>query len=139
MKKNGVSADFPENGTRVGFRPAILAARAAAGLSATMISVAGALLVAACGSVPPQNYYVLTPVAAPANAGAMPVPNAAAIDIVVEQAHVPQLVDRPQLVISHSDHRVTILEQQRWAEPLRVAIPRVIARDIERELAVARA
>jgi uncharacterized lipoprotein YmbA len=33
---------------------------------------------------------------------------------------------------------VTILEQQRWAEPLRAAISQVIARDLERELAGAR-
>jgi uncharacterized lipoprotein YmbA len=36
------------------------------------------------------------------------------------------------MVIGAGENRVTILEQQRWAEPLRAAIPQVIALDLAR-------
>jgi uncharacterized lipoprotein YmbA len=94
-------------------------------------------MIAGCGAVPTQNYYVLTPVAVTAAAGAASKATAG-ITILVDPAHVPDAVDRPQLVISDSDNKVTILEQQRWAEPLRAAIPQVIALDLATELDGAR-
>jgi uncharacterized lipoprotein YmbA len=36
-------------------------------------------------------------------------------------------VDRPQLVVRQSAVRVVALEQERWAEPLREGVPRVLA------------
>ena len=95
----------------------------------TAFAAMSVVLIAACGAVPTQNYYVLNSVAASpsATAGSRP---ATGISILVDPAHVPEAVDRPQLVISDSDNQVTILEQQRWAEPLRAAIPQVIALDL---------
>ncbi|MEO7761451.1 MAG: PqiC family protein [Casimicrobiaceae bacterium] len=97
-----------------------------------------------CGSVPTQNYYVLTPlaattggVAAGAGSGGGAIATPVRYVIQVETAHVPEAVDRPQLVIANSDNRVTILEQQRWAAPLRAAIAEVIALDLGRLLEAA--
>jgi len=97
-----------------------------------LLLAAASIAIAGCGAVPVQHYYVLTPLdratanAKPANA-APPI-----VAIFVDQAHVPDIVDRPQLVIGTGDNSVTILEQQRWAEPLRVAIAEVVALDLAR-------
>jgi len=39
---------------------------------------------------------------------------------------LPSLIDRPQLVVRRGLIRVDILEHERWAEPLRDAIPRIV-------------
>jgi uncharacterized lipoprotein YmbA len=54
--------------------------------------------------------------------------------VVVAPAALPELIDRPQLVTFGDAHQVVILEQQRWAEPLRAAIPRVVAEGLGRRL-----
>ena len=41
-----------------------------------------------------------------------------------------ELVDRPQLVIKLSPNQVQILEQQRWAQPLKNEIGRVVAKNL---------
>jgi uncharacterized lipoprotein YmbA len=96
-----------------------------------------AFAVAGCGSVPTQNYYVLTATvapAAPATAASTPTTL-----VFIDPAHLPEVVDRPQFVLGAGDaNRVTILEQQRWGEPLRAAIPQVLALDLERQLPGAR-
>jgi uncharacterized lipoprotein YmbA len=101
------------------------------------VRLGGALLpavLAACGSVPTQNYYVLTATVAPVAASAS-APGGQGLVIAVDPARVPELVDRPQFVVGAGDaNRVTILEQQRWGEPLRAAIAQVIALDLERQL-----
>jgi uncharacterized lipoprotein YmbA len=101
------------------------------------IAVMLAVLLCDCGSPPVQNYYVLTPLVASANPAGTASPGAA-IAVFVDQAHVPEAVDRPQMLIAAGENRVTILEQQRWAEPLRAAIPQVIALNLARLVAGAR-
>jgi len=54
--------------------------------------------------------------------------------VAVGPVTLPELVDRPQLVVRLADNRVEILEQQRWAEPLKGAIARVVAADLGRLL-----
>jgi len=49
--------------------------------------------------------------------------------IAVVRANMPEIVDRPQLVL-RDGNQVTFSEQYRWAEPLRREIPRVIANDL---------
>ena len=43
---------------------------------------------------------------------------------------VPELVDRPQLVVRLGANQVALEEQARWAEPLRGAIARVVAANL---------
>ena len=47
---------------------------------------------------------------------------------------VPAVVDRPQLVIRQSAVRLAVLEQERWAEPLREAVPRFLAESMRSQL-----
>ena len=54
--------------------------------------------------------------------------------IAVGPVTLPELVDRPQLVVRVAPNRVEILESQRWAESLHSEIPRVIAEDLGRLL-----
>ena len=106
--------------TRTMIRAIAIALYAAAGLGA-------------CASAPPERFYTLS---SPARAQAADDPLAPTV--VVAPAAVPELVDRPQLVTITGANQVAILEQQRWAEPLRLAIARVVAEDLGRQLGGAR-
>jgi uncharacterized protein len=46
---------------------------------------------------------------------------------------VPEEVDRPQIVVSDAGSEVSFNEQQRWAGPLKDAIPRLLATDLSRD------
>jgi uncharacterized lipoprotein YmbA len=88
-----------------------------------------------CASAPPERFYTLASLAAdPAHVTAG---DSLGPTVVVAPAAVPDLVDRPQLVTLADGNRVAILEQQRWAEPLRLAIPRVVAEGLGRQLGAA--
>ncbi len=54
--------------------------------------------------------------------------------IAVGPITLPEMVDRPQLVVRVAANRVEILEAQRWAEPLKDEIPRLVARNLGRLL-----
>lgn len=54
--------------------------------------------------------------------------------VAVGPVTLPELVDRPQLVVRVGENRVEVLEMQRWAEPLKSGIVRVIAEDLRRLL-----
>lgn len=111
---------------------------------AAMVRIAGAVialglpaLLAGCASVPAQNFYTLGAVAAPAGADAAN--PASGSSVTVDPANIPELVDRPQFVITAGESRVAILEQQRWAEPLKSQIARTVAMNLGRILGTARA
>jgi uncharacterized lipoprotein YmbA len=50
--------------------------------------------------------------------------------VAIVQVNLPELVDRAQLVVRTSGHRLQVSDQDRWAEPLRRQIPRLLARDL---------
>lgn len=79
----------------------------------------------ACASGP-EHFFALSSGVPPA---AAPAPERSR-SVVVEQAVLPDLIDRPQLVVRGDGNTVVILEQQRWAEPLRSGIPRVVAENL---------
>jgi len=85
----------------------------------SLFGLAGAGTLLGCAS-PPERLYTLS----------APDPPAAAISatyhVVLGPVTIPEAVDRPQLVVRHSAVRVVALEQERWAEPLREAVPRVL-------------
>ncbi len=58
--------------------------------------------------------------------------------VVVGPISVPELVDRPQLVVRDGSYDVTLLEQQRWATPLKESLPRVLAADLGERLPTVR-
>ena len=84
--------------------------------------VATALL-SGCAGLPPARHITLDD-GRPKTAKSSTVPSVAVV-----RANVPELIDRPQLVVRDGSH-VTFSEQYRWAEPLRREIPRVIANDL---------
>ena len=89
--------------------------------------LAGVLL-GACGTTPPPAYYSL-------DDGAMSVAaRGTAPRVAIVQAKLPDSLDRPQLFIRRGSNRLQLSEQQRWAEPLRYEIPRVVADDLGRLL-----
>jgi len=79
-----------------------------------------------------------TPTASATSGAASTVLPMAATSVVVGPVTLPELVDRPQLVVRVAPNRVAILEAERWAEPLRSQIPRVIALDLGRLLGSSR-
>jgi uncharacterized protein len=86
-----------------------------------------AVLLAACSTPPRERFFTLDapepPVAAPD-----------AASIAVGPVTVPDMVDRPQLVVRTGANEVSIAEQARWAEPLRSAIARVVAAHLATDL-----
>jgi len=96
-------------------------------------ALATALLVAAtlagCGAPIKERFFTLSSGATPAGAGA-----AATYSVAVGPVSVPELVDRPQLVLRVGPNEVMIAEQSRWAEPLKIEIPRVIAGNLSQLL-----
>ena len=82
-----------------------------------------ALALAGCASSPVPTYYSLETGALPAAAsGTSP-------SVAVALVGLPDALDRPQMV-SRNGYEVRVSEQNRWAEPLRHSIPRVLANEI---------
>jgi uncharacterized lipoprotein YmbA len=80
---------------------------------------------AGCASAPPDHFYTLigNP-SAPAAGQALP---NAALAVAIESVTLPEEVDRAELVIRTGPNSVRILEDRRWAEPLKGAISRAVA------------
>jgi len=97
-----------------------------------LLRLAGLCLLAACASAPVEQDYTLS-VEAPREAlQSMP-----DVSVAVGAARMGEMYDRPQLVVRASGNRVRILEEQRWAEPLKSGIARVVAADLGRLLGTA--
>jgi len=47
---------------------------------------------------------------------------------------LPEIVDRPQLVVRVGANQVALVDQHRWAEPLKSEIPRLIAENLSQLL-----
>ncbi len=54
--------------------------------------------------------------------------------VVVGPISIPQLVDRPELVVRESVYTVATIEQERWAAPLKEALPRLMAVEMQRRM-----
>ncbi|HYR33406.1 MAG TPA: PqiC family protein [Burkholderiales bacterium] len=80
-------------------------------------------MLAACGSPPRERFYTLNAPEPPAAAEGAP-------SIAVGPVSIPEMVDRPQIVVRLGANQVQIAEQARWAEPLKGAIARVVAANL---------
>jgi uncharacterized lipoprotein YmbA len=78
------------------------------------------LFVGACASVP-DHLYSLDTVGHPSAASSSDLPV-----IVVGPVTIPEMVDRPQLVVREGKYGVVVNEQERWATPLKDSLPLVI-------------
>ena len=80
-------------------------------------------IVSACASPPRERFYTLDAPEPPVAADGAP-------SISVGPVSIPEMVDRPQLVVRVRANEVVLTEQERWAEPLRGAITRVVAANL---------
>lgn len=83
-----------------------------------------------CSRSPRVTFYTLEPSNQTENAAV----TATVPSVSVGPVTLPEVVDRPQLVVRVAANRVEILETHRWAEPLKSEIPRLIAEDLRRML-----
>ena len=88
------------------------------------------LLLAGCGATPKESFYTLS--------SAPPVEARSATTVHVALASLPDAVDRTPIVVRTAPNQVEIDDFHRWAEPLKYAIPRVVAANLARELGGAR-
>lgn len=88
-----------------------------------VLAVTLAVAMVGCSRSPQVTFYTL--------GSGLPVDVAKAGPIVVVgPVTLPELVDRPQLVLRVGAHRVDILESHRWGESLRSEISRLIAENL---------
>ena len=90
-----------------------------------------AALLGACGHTPVPNEHSLL---ATMNARAQPMTTAGTAAVVIASCVVPASIDRPQLVLTAPNGDTRVVETERWAEPLKVAIPRALARSLMERL-----
>lgn len=89
------------------------------------VIVAMALLAAGCAGTPEPRFYTLS-------AQIESVAYAPGPSVAVSAVTVPDVVDRPQLVVTVNANEVIIVERHRWAEPLKGELGRVIAENLSR-------
>jgi uncharacterized lipoprotein YmbA len=97
------------------------------------LSIAMAFALAAlsgCAGSPKSDFYTLS--AQVPQASNVPANNvqAAPMTVVIGVVTIPDLVDRPQIVVRTGDNKVDIDEFARWADPLKSQIPRVRRADL---------
>lgn len=90
------------------------------------------LTAAGCGGSPKRHFYTLQapPPASERSVIGGPIRPIVEIDVVT----LPEVVDRAQIVVRTSDHRLDISDTHRWAEPLKSAIANALAADLSSEL-----
>jgi len=79
------------------------------------------LLVGACASTP-EHLYTLDAAARPSTASRSDLPI-----VLVGPVTIPEMVDRPELVVREGKYGVVVNEQERWATPLKDSLPLVVA------------
>lgn len=94
---------------------------------ALTLVLAGAALLAACGSSPPLQLYRL-PSAPPLPPPAAP--QAAEVWQLLLPVRIPDYLDRQALLLPQGESGLLALSDQRWAESLREAVPRVLREDL---------
>jgi len=86
-----------------------------------------AALLAACGSTPRSNYYMLS-------SDAPGVPGGGGPAIGVGPVTVPDYLRNREMVLNRDNHRLRMESYERWAEPLDAGILRVTALNLARLL-----
>jgi uncharacterized lipoprotein YmbA len=86
------------------------------------------LVAAGCvsvGKTGPSTFYVLdSDTGAPASGGAT------GVAVEVRSVKLPELLERPQIVVQKTANQIEIAETQRWAESLDLGIARVVAENL---------
>ena len=85
------------------------------------------LAFAACGTPPPTHFHSLMPTDIAARPGA---PAASGVVVRLEPIRVPAQVDQPQWLVQLSDDSMAVLEQERWASPLREELQQALMEEL---------
>ncbi|MET3107769.1 putative lipoprotein YmbA [Oxalobacteraceae bacterium GrIS 2.11] len=99
-------------------------------LSLRLTALALLLALAGCASVAKEQFYALF---SPAQASQI-VSADFDKDVTIHVADIPELIDRPQLVIFSNASALTVLDHERWAESLQSGITRVISKDVAKAI-----
>jgi uncharacterized lipoprotein YmbA len=81
------------------------------------------LLLVACASTPATQFYTLEPLTTSGTPSTT-------VAIRIGHVTIPELVDRPQMVLRTGANQVSLIEQRRWAESLRSAVARVVTANL---------
>ncbi|WP_052653030.1 PqiC family protein [Pandoraea oxalativorans] len=115
--------------------PAIVGKAGLAAAAALMLALAG------CAS-PSSTFYTLTDATNATGSAAANATNATTgtaapatpYALEVSPVAVPEQVDRPQIVVTRGGGRVDILEESRWAAPLKTELTSTISRNLTQRL-----
>ena len=100
---------------------------------ARLLLLSAAMLVVGCGSTPPrERYYSMAPVQAAAPGGSATVITRR---VVVGPVSVPESINRVELVVRRGEHRLELLELQRWAALPTSEVAHATAQALEAALA----
>lgn len=107
------------------------AAAATPGLARRPLLAAAALVLAGCGTSPPVQLHRLV-LDSPTGADVAKSATAAAATEVWELARlvIPEYLDRDAVLVASGASGLRALSDQRWAEPLREAVPRLLQHDL---------
>jgi uncharacterized lipoprotein YmbA len=94
---------------------------------------AALLVLAACSSSPEIRYYTLSAESVPPS-GAAPTIRPAGAPYAIDAVIIPDLLDRPQIVLRTNTNAVEMLDYDRWAAPLPDQLERVLAADLSARL-----
>jgi len=84
--------------------------------SATAVLILAVLALAGCGTQAPPRFHSLMPTDITARPAT---PAASGVVVRLEPIRVPVQVDQPQWLVQLGDDSMAVLEQERWASPLR--------------------
>ena len=91
----------------------------------TVTLATAVLSLGACGSSPPTRYFTLD-----ASNGGSPVTGLSDVSIGVGPFMLPDLLDRPQIVVRGSGNEVIINEFERWADDINTRFQAVVAQNL---------
>lgn len=89
-------------------------------------------LLGGCATTPAERFYILG-----SQSTAVTQTTSSDANVAITALAIPELVDRPQLVLRTGSNRVAVLENQRWAESLKTGIGRVLATELAAQLGTA--
>ena len=85
------------------------------------------LTLAACGTPPPTHFHSLMPTEIAARSAS---PAASGVVFRLEPIRVPAQVDQPQWLVQLGDDSMAVLEQERWASPLRDELQQALLEEL---------
>ncbi|MDP1681757.1 MAG: PqiC family protein [Burkholderiales bacterium] len=97
-------------------------------ITRTFLAFMSTLLLLGCGTSPKTHYYTL-------NTPPIPDTRSAAMGpiILIGPVTLPDLVDRPQLVLRSGENQVEISDTHRWAQSLKSEVARALAANLALE------